>query len=144
MLPFRPFSDHLPELYCDYLKYTPHLSSLHLQLYQSEWENPVPWVEAVFESLLSTEPSLQHLTIDLNLEHEDPLEWDSVEWGRWAEVDELLENPAFGMLQTVVFRIANTLSPTTEVGEVLRKKLASLDGLGKLQIACIFSSTYVS
>lgn len=131
------FADYFPDTRFDYLKYTPHLRSLHLHLNQSKWDEPATWIEFVFKPLLSSEPMqnsyplLQHLTIDLKIEREDQLDWD-----RWAAVDKLFENPVFSVLKTVDFRIItlddNNLASSCV--EVLRETLAFLTGSGKLQI----------
>ncbi|KAE9394292.1 hypothetical protein BT96DRAFT_998673 [Gymnopus androsaceus JB14] len=112
-----------------------------VRLYQADATSIVPWVEALFKSLLNPDGNLfplQHLTIALRINPLQPHHWDP-----WAAIDALLGKPEFASLKTVDFRLYPVPESWTSggfpkipgsVSKLLIDKLPFLEGSGKLVV----------
>ncbi|KAE9397844.1 hypothetical protein BT96DRAFT_1020507 [Gymnopus androsaceus JB14] len=110
-----------------HLQYTPNLRKLSLRDLDEYMFHAVAWIKALFEPLLNSEGNIvpfQHLNIDLSSR--------TLHLNRWSEFDELLEKPEFASIETVDFRVSETLG--AQVLDMFRKKLPSLDASKKLTV----------
>jgi hypothetical protein len=131
-----PFRSH--QLDVLHLGYTPNLESVKLiNVQQTDTYSPVPWILSLFEPLLNADRKkffLRRLTIDLNIEHVDPMECHQ-QWDQWAAVDTLLAESEFSLLENVNINLLGVMHPVpTGLIWVLTKKLAFLENRKKLRV----------
>lgn len=132
----------------DLLVYVPNLKSIQLVgLPQEDSYTPVPSILSLFKPHMSsdlTKYPLQHITLELSVNHQVTMEWDS-----WSAFDALLENPKFGSLRmvdivierrprmyvSVVLNKSELETAAKAAVEKLRGNLPSLERSGKLKIS---------
>lgn len=121
-----------------FLKYTPNLHNLTIDIIQGVGHHPAPGIMSLFEPLLNPNGNsapLQHLTINiaraagLSIHNIDP----NLQWGAF---DMLLGKPEFSLLRTVKIAVICEIkiSDKDSVKEAFRRTLAYLEGSGKLEV----------
>ncbi|KAF5390062.1 hypothetical protein D9757_003771 [Collybiopsis confluens] len=92
-----PYRNH-PDFNVVHFGYTPNLESVRLiSVQQTDSLSPVPFIQSLFEPLLNPSRnkfSLKRLTIDLNIDHVDPMDAHH-QWDMWMLLINCLPNQSF-------------------------------------------------